>query len=111
MKNLIFRLQLALSLFWETFTSEEIDSKPFRSHIYNFFYEEYYDRIITSFTEVKVFRNKGKYIVQITTHFPGILIGKGGSTIDDLNKWLNNGEFLLPVEIDLRESKMWHKLN
>jgi ribosomal protein S3 len=110
MKNLIFRLRLALSLFWETFASDEIDSKPFRRHISNFFYEEYYDRIITSFTEVKVFIKKDKYIVQITTHSPGILIGKGGSTIDSLKDWLNNGEFFLPVEIRLIESKMWYKL-
>lgn len=103
-------MKKALSLFWQELFSNEIDSKPFRRHIYSFFYEEYNSNIISAFTEVKVFKEKDKYVVRITTHFPGILIGRQGRTIDELKNWLNNGEFLLPVEIKLLESKMWHNL-
>lgn len=110
MKEFIFRLQKALILFWVTAISNEIDSRVFRRQISNYFYEEYNSDIISCFTDVKVFDYKSKFILQITTQRPGILIGKGGHTIDALKGFLNNGQFSKPIEIDLKESKMWHKL-
>lgn len=110
MKNIIYRIKKAFKLFWETLSTNEIDSKLFRRSLSAYFiYNESFS-ISICFTEVKVFETKDKYTIQITTHRPGILIGKGGQTIDDLIKWLNEDGFNKLVEIDLKESKMWHKL-
>lgn len=110
MKKLIFKIGKAISIFQETFSSKEIDSRIFRRQISYYFYEDFNYDIISTITEVKVFEEKSKFILKITTHRPGILIGRGGKTIDALRNWLNNGEFSKPVEIDLQESKLWHKL-
>lgn len=110
MKKFIFKVSKAISLFWEIFSNKEIDSRIFRRQISYYFYEDFNYDIISNITEVKVFEEKSKFILKITTHRPGILIGRGGSTIDALKNWLNNGEFSKPVEIDIQESKMWHKL-
>lgn len=51
----------------------------------------------------------GKINVEIETHQPGILIGKGGNFIDGLEKFLRDesGE---DIKILIKECKMWHKL-
>ena len=110
MKNFIFRLKKALLLFWITVSRGEVDSKLFRKYVSLYFYEEYNSEIISCFTDVKIFEEKTKFTLQITTHRPGILIGKGGRTIDALKEYLNKGQFPKPVQIDIKESKMWLKL-
>jgi len=107
MKN---KIKTAFKLFWETLVNKEIDSKLFRKSIANYFYNEDSSGIISHFTDLKVTETKDKFIVHITTHRPGILIGKGGRTIDSLIEWLNGEGFIKPIEIDLKESKMWHNL-
>lgn len=86
----------------------EIESKPYRKLIYQYFnYEEWsYE---TSITYVKAFKKENKIIIEIETHRPGMLIGKSGVFINGLRKYLEE-ETKENVEIDLRECKMWHKL-
>jgi hypothetical protein len=43
----------------------------------------------------------------ITLNRPGLLIGKGGSTLDGVEEWLNS-EKNTPVKIHIIESKLWH---
>lgn len=51
----------------------------------------------------------GMVTVEIETHQPGLLIGKGGSFIDGLEKFLRDetGE---DIKILIKECKMWYKL-
>lgn len=56
---------------------------------------------ITAF-EVREFKNKRKFI--ITLKRPGLLIGKGGETIDKLKEYLSNGK---TAKIHIIESKLW----
>lgn len=110
MKNIKFRLGRAILHFWIQISSNEIDSKMFRRYISLYFYEDYNYEVITHFTDVRVLEEKFKFVVEITTHRPGILIGRQGSTVDGLKEWLNRGEFTKPVEVSIKESKMWLKL-
>lgn len=110
MKNLKLRLKRAMLHFWMQISSNEIDSKIFRRYISLYFYEDYSYEVITYFTDVRVFEEKSKFVVEITTNRPGILIGRQGSTVDSLKDWLNKGHFTKPVEIRIEESKMWLKL-
>jgi predicted RNA-binding protein YlqC (UPF0109 family) len=50
-----------------------------------------------------------KLTLTVTLGRPGLLIGKGGSTIDALAKFLSTGS--LPVDIRIIESKLWHFVN
>jgi ribosomal protein S3 len=65
----------------------------------------YYNTI----TQVKVFSGKPGLTVQIETHMPGVLIGKGGCFIDGLKVYLSE-ELNTPVNIDLKECMLWRKL-
>lgn len=60
-------------LFRNFFTYNEFDSKIYNLGITNF--------------EVRKLKNN--YIIDITLKRPGLLIGKGGSTYDNLIKYLN----------------------
>ncbi|MEK6829097.1 MAG: KH domain-containing protein [Nanoarchaeota archaeon] len=86
----------------------EVDNQLARRVMYRHFYatEWGYE---TSITQVKVFREKGKLIVMIETHRPGLLIGKAGHYIDSLKKELEE-EFKEEIKIDLKECKLWHNL-
>jgi hypothetical protein len=56
-------------------------------------------------TDLKFKFYKSKIIIIVTTERPGLLIGKGGRTIDGLTQWLS--ERTMPVEIQIKESKIW----
>lgn len=47
------------------------------------------------------------FLVKIETHRPGMIIGKGGNTIDELTRWLTS-EFGQEVKIELKESPLWY---
>ena len=62
-------------------------------------------------TDFVVFDDVNKITVVITLTSPGILIGRGGETIDSLKKYYNDmlfDEFNKPISIDLIESKLWY---
>ena len=84
----------------------EIVSKQIRRIIYLFFDN---GSVLYTITSVKVFKSHEYIIVKITTHKPGLLIGKGGRTIDALTERLTK-ELEMPVKIELTEDQMWHDL-
>jgi len=69
-----------------------------------------YSKTLTDITNVRFFETKEYYTVEITTHRPGIVIGKGGRDIDELEKYLNDDCFNKPVKILLLECQLWLKL-
>jgi ribosomal protein S3 len=110
MKNLSFRFRKVIPLLWETFISNEVDSKLIKRGISSYFYGEYDQSTISFFTNIRVLEYNHKFVVEITTHRPRLLIGKGGRTVDDLKDFLNKGDLPKKVEIDIKESKMWSNL-
>lgn len=108
MKKFFVKLKLAFKAFYNTLTNPEIDSKEFRK-ILSLFYNnrEYGSNVLNTITDIKVFDKGDHYTMQITTHRPGILIGKGGYFIDEMTEFINNDNFEKPIKIDLQESKLW----
>lgn len=58
-------------------------------------------------TNFEVEKTSNVINITITLERPGILIGKGGITIDSLKKYLEN-QIQIPVTIKIKESRMWH---
>lgn len=55
-------------------------------------------------TDIKYkFTNQSTTLI-VTLQRPGLLIGKHGTTIDGLQKYLSNGK---QVNIEIKESKLW----
>lgn len=83
-----------------------ITPQKVRRLINQFFINEDIYRSSLEITDAVV-KNKFDYVhVCITLQRPGILIGKGGKTIDGLKKYLQ--EILKKdVVIDIKESKLW----
>ncbi len=85
-----------------------IDRKPFlRAMLGYFTYKEWGSE--HSITNVECFETRDNYIIRITTHRPGLLIGKAGILIGGLEDWLNK-YFEKPVKIDLKDCTLWLKL-
>jgi len=57
-------------------------------------------------TNLSFRRFKKETVITITLERPGLLIGKGGSTIDKLQEYLSTPE--LPVRINIIESRLWN---
>ena len=72
----------------------------FRYHEWNY---------ATSITYVKTFREKNELIIEIETHYPGILIGKGGRFIDGLKTYIEE-EIKESIKLVLKECTLWRKL-
>jgi len=86
----------------------KIDSKKVRRTMYQFFNIEdwsYY----TSITKIDVYKEKKRLLIIVETHRPGLLIGKGGSTINALIDRLKE-ELKTDVKISIRECKLWSNL-
>ena len=59
-------------------------------------------------TNLKFRKIKNQIEITITLERPGLLIGKGGSTINKLSEFLSNcPRDYLPVKINIIESKLW----
>jgi hypothetical protein len=112
MKKLKQLRKLIISLFTYKGRRLPIRAEQVYQNKIRVFFEGYYDdntpivdmpliRLgITAF-EVREFKNKRKFI--ITLKRPGLLIGKGGETIDKLKEYLSNGK---TAEIHIIESKL-----
>lgn len=46
--------------------------------------------------------------ITITLERPGLMIGKGGKTIFELEKFLSTREYCVPVKLQLKDSKLWY---
>ena len=111
MNQFFYRIKLAFIAFYKTIISHEIDSRKFRQ-VLSIFYNnrEYGSNVLNTITDIKVFDKKDYYSLQITTHRPGLLIGKGGYFIDEMTEYINNDNFDKPIKIDLQECKLWMRL-
>lgn len=86
-----------------------VDSKNVRRVMIAYFHDT--DSILwQSITKVECFENSKGLIIQIETHRPGLLIGKGGEFIDGIEKWIKIQLDRTDIKIDLRESKLWSNL-
>lgn len=86
----------------------EINSKQVR-RILKLFFEDSSTGVLYTITNINVFKGHEHIIVEITTHRPGLIIGKGGRTIDALTERLTK-ELETPVKIELTEDQMWYDL-
>lgn len=59
-------------------------------------------------THIDAFHNGSNVEVKITSGRPGILIGKGGRTIDSIKEYLSLNGMGVNVNIRILESKLWH---
>lgn len=82
-----------------------IDNKPARRAMYTFFNMHDWGGT-TTITDVKVFYTEKGLTVEITTHRPGILIGKAGHFINSLKEFLEK-ELGEKITIDLKNCKLW----
>jgi len=88
---------------------KEIDSLLYRRLMDQFFRrnEWHYE---TSITSVKVFQQKFKQkdavVIEIESHRPGLLIGKGGEFIDGLIKFIKE-ETKENIHLALKECELW----
>ena len=73
-------------------------------NIKRFLNENNIKKDILKITDVNAKKKMNKIIVTITLGRPGLLIGKGGKTIDDLNGYLAD-RFKKEVKIKIIESK------
>ena len=78
-----------------------------------FWSEDYsgcYSNIPTTITDLKITSiTPGDITLQITTHRPGLIIGKAGKDFNELSKYLNK-MMKKKVIIDLRESDLWKRI-
>jgi len=64
----------------------------------------------TTITDVKILENNADAVtIEITTHRPGILIGKAGHFIDSLIEYLNE-DSEKEIKISIKECQLWNKL-
>lgn len=86
----------------------KVDSKQVRRIMNRFFHYNDWKYQYT-ITKVSVYETKNTLFVNIESHRPGLLIGKGGRTIDSLREWLEE-EFKKEVKIRIEECQLWNKL-
>ena len=95
------------ALFCKRKTKKENDflRNEFISFIKIYYDELYFNKTII--TDIKAEEKTKEYILHITTHRPGILIGKQGRDIERLNSYLNKN-FNKPVRIIIIENTLWY---
>lgn len=75
------------------------------------FYETYISIGTFGITDIQFSEYPHKVEMLITLERPGILIGKGGRTIDAIKEYLNDLHSKKfdnkPIEINIKESKLW----
>jgi len=85
----------------------------YKFHIRSFFDgSEYVEPMVNvslsslGITNLSFRKFKKEIVITITLERPGLLIGKGGSTINRLESYLSTPE--LPVNIEIIESRLWN---
>ena len=72
------------------------------------YFNDYTYNVLHTITDVEVSKTKKETTITITTHRPGLVIGRMGKTIDGLQKYISKqtGE---NIEILLIESRLWFR--
>ncbi|MFW6243354.1 MAG: KH domain-containing protein [bacterium] len=79
--------------------------------------EQIYDNYVPirnfEITNFKFYFEENKMFVTITLERPGLLIGKGGHTIDSLKNYINDvfKDKFKKVELNIQESKLWSNIS
>ena len=97
---------------------DSVLGKLVRKNIYNLFNsdESYSVNIIYTITNITIEKIELHYIVNIESYRPGLIIGKGGKTADELTTKLNENIFNIfedlgiTFEVKLTECTLWNKL-
>ena len=106
-----------LKLLQPKFTKEQIKRINFTKSILKTYFDGCYEvdpieKNITTYslgiTNIEFHFEKDLLILSITLLRPGLLIGKGGRTIDKLSEHLNGSK--KPVKIHIIESKLWNRI-
>jgi len=84
---------------------KEIGSQLYRRLMYQYFRLNYWN-YTTQITQVKTFRQNNQVIVEIESHRPGLLIGKGGRFMDGLQKFIEE-ETNENIKLRIKECKLW----
>lgn len=87
----------------------KVDNLKVRRAMDSYFYHHEW-KYETTITKIETFETKKGLEILIETHRPGILIGKAGSFIDGLKKWIQDDIKREDIFINLKECKMWHQL-
>ena len=87
----------------------EIDNGIYRKKLYSFFYRTDWN-YETLITKIRTFKERGGVTIEITTHRPGLIIGKGGRYINQMTKELSE-DLNVPIKIKLNEEQMWLKIH
>ena len=82
--------------------------QPYLRLISNFLTENDMSHVLSIITDVKVIKKKSETLLIITLHRPGLLIGKGGRSIDKLQEFLRN-ETNENLFINIKEENLWHR--
>jgi len=61
-------------------------------------------------TDIKVYRTFKTLYITVTSHHPGIFIGKGGLFINGLEQFMLSDTPFEKVKIDVLECKLWSNL-
>jgi ribosomal protein S3 len=86
-----------------------VKSKVIRRVMYHYFMYKNWNYVDT-ITQVKVYLTlRGHYLVKVTSHKPGVFIGKAGIFINGLEEHLTK-ELKRKTKIYIYECKLWHKL-
>lgn len=104
------KIKLYLKLYFKTRKNKRelhtITSRKIRRLILQFFQNNKINRFVLGITDIKTKINKKRITIIITLERPGLLIGKGGETIDSLQNYLNR-ILNRDVKFLIKESKLW----
>jgi len=89
--------------------THEINSKEYRREIYMYFYQLQNTYPLDFVSSIKVNKNKNNVIILIESNRPGLIIGKGGQTIDGLKNSLCK-HFNEDISFKIKENNVWNKL-
>ena len=89
-----------------------LDNKPFRKNVYSYLkiLKEWDVHYLNAISDIQAVENNGKIEMTVTTHQPGILIGKAGREINALTKYLTK-ELKKEVKIFITENNLWRNFN
>lgn len=98
-------------MFFNKKKKEQLNTRLFnliRKCIYNFYLNNN-QSVLSTITNLNFENSKESLKIKITTHRPGLLIGKQGKFISNLASNLKN-VFEKEIKIDIIESKLWENI-
>ncbi len=85
-----------------------INPNPYKRAI-DLFFDESSGRNLLHITNIVVYKLNKETVVEVTSHRPGLIIGKGGRTIDELKNFIERVNEH-PIKFVLKESTLWKNI-